>query len=105
MAGLFFPNHLQAICMSVHLDFFPGLFRQDTQRAWWAMLQFKVAGFLPFLLHLLEGCLRLVPLVTTSFSVTLDILCARLWCINTQSCDTYMYEVMFTFRKKIQHCI
>lgn len=45
------------------LDFSPGLLRQDTQWAWWSMLQFKVAGFLPSLLHLLEYCFRLLLLV------------------------------------------
>lgn len=54
------------------------------------MLWFKVAGFLASLLLLLQDCFRLLLLVTTSSSVTLGILCAKVSCMNTQSSDTYL---------------
>lgn len=60
----------------------------------------KIAGFLPSLLPLIEDCFRLVIRVRTSFSVMLDILCARLWHMNTQSCDTYMYEAFLLSGRK-----
>lgn len=51
ISGLLFPIHFKPFACSIH-DFSPGLFRQDTQQAWWTMLQFKVAVILPLLLQL-----------------------------------------------------
>lgn len=74
MSALFFPICFEPFSDLVHY-FSPGLFRQDTQQAWWTIFQFKVGGVLPSLLQLQEDCFIFLLLVPTSFSATLDVLC------------------------------